>query len=746
MALTITASTPLGETVTDDHFGVNFIDEWEGLENLEQFLGSSGNSENSMGITSLRWPGGSDIEDYELNLSSGVVSLDRMSPPNGKEGTLSISSSTGDPDGDDSLDSFLEFCGDNNVEAKIIIPTEWLVDEQNASIDDITITDAQKDAVKAFVMEAMALAVEHGATISGFEIGNEYQSYFTPAGYAEVLNALVPTIDAAIGENGPDIIAQMNINTSDGGDPLEDDGGNPTLDNPSDSYDLSVYNESGVLGNLDAGIADMIDGLASHFYFQEGQETAQDTTGEWIHTYDNIDDIIAQVADMASAWGNDIDLHITEWGVQSVALAGEDTNWGMQQLAPTLEIFSSMIKYGVDSADIWPMLYHTTALANDGGKLRPIGQLIDLMNDALPGKHVVDVDTSAHGNYDIHLFIGDGEGVAFFSSLTDTGGTKTIDLTDIYGTGYGNVTVQVITFDAASGDTWETTNSVGVIDPFTYTDVDEVSITLGAYEVAVITYETTDEFDSYDVFTDVTISGEEYDDATHGASYKFEGGDENDYVTGSDLHDWIITGKGDDFIDGGDSKDAIYAGNGSDTVYGGKGADYITGGNGNDTIYGEKNVDTIYGGKGADYIDAGQGADLVWDGQGHDTIYLGAGNDTFTGHSKSNGGNDDTIYGGSGNDTFNLKGGNDTITGGNHDDTFIFFGDFQTDTITDFDDAGDDVIDLSNVASITDYSDLTTNHLTVVGNDIHIDGATAGNTIILQDTTLGSLSSDDFIF
>jgi len=71
-----------------------------------------------------------------------------------------------------------------------------------------------------------------------------------------------------------------------------------------------------------------------------------------------------------------------------------------------------------------------------------------------------------------------------------------------------------------------------------------------------------------------------------------------------------------------------------------------------------------------------------------------------------------------------------------------------TDVITDFDILSTpirrDVIDLSDLSSITDFADLVANHLTSSGgNAVISDGNT---TITLNNIDINSLSTSDFIF
>ena len=159
---------------------------------------------------------------------------------------------------------------------------------------------------------------------------------------------------------------------------------------------------------------------------------------------------------------------------------------------------------------------------------------------------------------------------------------------------------------------------------------------------------------------------------------------------------------------------AVFGGFGDDLGYGGEGTDGLFGEGGNDTLYGGTENDRFFGGTGNDYLDGGADDDVIFAGSDFDTIIGGAGNDTLSGN-------------------FNA-------------DIFVFADGFGNDVITDFEALNDnEVIDLSAVSSISDWSDLMSTHLTQDGSDVIIDDL-AGNTIRLLDVDLANLDANDFVF
>ncbi|MEE3099385.1 MAG: S8 family serine peptidase, partial [Pseudomonadota bacterium] len=116
-------------------------------------------------------------------------------------------------------------------------------------------------------------------------------------------------------------------------------------------------------------------------------------------------------------------------------------------------------------------------------------------------------------------------------------------------------------------------------------------------------------------------------------------------------------------------------------INGNRRADDLTGGRGADVLRGRGGADSLDGGGGADRLLGGRGADELRGGRGADQLQGGAG--------------DDVLIGGA---------GRDRLTGGGGADVFAFGGRWGADTITDFNAAQGDVIDLS--ATDIDFTDL----------------------------------------
>lgn len=144
---------------------------------------------------------------------------------------------------------------------------------------------------------------------------------------------------------------------------------------------------------------------------------------------------------------------------------------------------------------------------------------------------------------------------------------------------------------------------------------------------------------------------------------------------------------------------------------------------------------------GNDQLIGGAGDDTVNGGAGRDLLLGGAGGDTLAGETGN-----DIIIGGDGRDLITGGAGTDILQGQGGTDLFIFEDDWGTDVILDFDASSTgDVVVLSDVSAITDYNDLTANHMLELGDHVVIsDGA--GNLIWLLGYELSELESGDFVF
>ncbi|PTV95317.1 serralysin [Rhodobacter aestuarii] len=247
-----------------------------------------------------------------------------------------------------------------------------------------------------------------------------------------------------------------------------------------------------------------------------------------------------------------------------------------------------------------------------------------------------------------------------------------------------------------------------------------------------------------------TLWGETGDDRLEsgdGADFLF-GGLGNDQLFGASGNDVMFGGEGGDFIAGEAGDDDIYGGADNDMLLGGTENDTIRGEDGNDTLWGEAGDDRLEAGDGADVLDGGAGNDQLFAATGDDTLYGGDGGDFMAGEA-----GDDLMYGGADNDLLLAGADNDTLVGGAGNDTlygesgadhFVFATGDGADVIADFLAAAGDLIDLTGLSAVTDFTDLMSYASTISGSTLLDFGA--GDSLTLNGYTAPDLEAGWFLF
>ena len=727
-------SDPASEAISADLFGANFVYDYERIgdlpwERFDELI-------DQLGSPQLRYPGGNAIEtafDY-LNPDSSV-----------------------DLDGDPvmGLSDFIAFTGTRGIEPIILLPTRpflpneshpllvWDAAKGGWAIDPAAVPQARA-VIDSLVTKALAAADQAGVTIAAFQIGNEFPGvtysaddgtprHMSGAQYGVLANEIAQWIDetvAAAGTQGdPQVLVQVRGDFNHGGT----------------GWTSIQATNARVLEQFDADGLAAIDGTSSHIYFREGKTPGD---GLSIHSYDTLGDRIAELAALSDPWsaaaGRDLGLHITEWSVQKttiedpnaqqwqnrdfewhVSAAWKDVaNFGLKQIAPMLEMTAAFNLANVQSAQLWPVMFGATALGleENGGTLTVPGALVAVMTDLLPGTRYLDVDLDAEAaGYDLHVFEGDAGAHVFVSALTEIERVYEVDLSAFAPAG-ATVSVTYLRADTSASDgrfisdgytyivgdaVWLEADLPGLLTTVTEPLVqDTVSLTLGAYEMAVIS-------------------------VNNGLWNRIEGTDAAESLKGTAQDDWIRGYDGADSLRGGAGADLIEGGAGNDALSGGRGADQIEGGAGDDDILGGAGRDLIKGGAGLDTIRAGAGRDQIFAGRGDDVVHGGRGGDMMRGQQGRDalfgddgndllrgGGGADMLDGGDGRDRLRGDGGNDMLTGGTGADRFIFLMDQNSgkDEIVDFTpgedmlelrDGGGDVLAQISVLQSGDHVDLT---------------------------------------
>ncbi|MDE4135094.1 PA14 domain-containing protein [Phaeobacter sp. QD34_3] len=217
----------------------------------------------------------------------------------------------------------------------------------------------------------------------------------------------------------------------------------------------------------------------------------------------------------------------------------------------------------------------------------------------------------------------------------------------------------------------------------------------------------------------VSGGGEGVDRLRNIETLRFEG--DGNEVDAADIEDLDVSfATANVALTGAAVADVIFGTFGGDTLDGDGGDDILIGSFGNDTLNGDSGDDHLSGDSGDDLLNGGTGDDVLEGGSGDDRIVGGNGNDRLDG-----GGGDDRLFGSSGNDIYVFS--TERVA------------DFGTDSIFGFT-FGQDRIDLSGVASVKGFEDLT---ITQVGNAAVID--TGVGTIRLVDVVADDIRPFDFV-
>ncbi|WP_162177041.1 M10 family metallopeptidase [Hyphomonas jannaschiana] len=239
----------------------------------------------------------------------------------------------------------------------------------------------------------------------------------------------------------------------------------------------------------------------------------------------------------------------------------------------------------------------------------------------------------------------------------------------------------------------------------------------------------------------------DYSGATSGITVRLWNGTANGNVAEGDTLSSI------EAVIGSTYGDILAGSSGNDTLNGWGGKDVLNGGGGDDTLIGGFGADTLIGGAGfdtADYSGATSGITVrLWNGTANGNVAEG---DTLSsieavigstyGDILAGSSGNDTLNGWGGKDVLNGGGGNDILIGGFGADTFAYLS--GADVIEDFGTGNGDVIDLTNIGSVSNMTELQALY-SQSGSDAVFDFG-GGNTLTVRNHTWSDLSSGDFLF
>lgn len=710
MKLELTHQPATGLTVRPELFGGNTLYSLNSLDPDGSFV----QAVDQLGVTGLRYPGGTMTEEW------GAAFYD---DPN------TLPAHVTDAYSFIGLDAFLDWTAAQGRAATIVLPTSHLfvgdpVGQAPRRLDMVAVAE-----IGEFVADLVARHPE--AVIDGFEIGNEYWGAvdrMTSQEYGILANAVAIAAQAGLdrvlgaGADQPAILVQSGQQWG-----RDFKLGGVYYGNGMDWPAKVTQANIDVLAELTDAAKVAIDGLIEHYYFVETTDPLNigDTAPEKADRYfrEMQWDIRQWSAAFDPARHGVLDIAVTEWGVAWEARE----QWGLKSAGVVLEMFEGLVRMGASSANVWPIELdgsvdfagsHTDRDGADSDKLTARGQAFRLMAEYTIGLEVLDNGFSAADaavqTVEVNSY-GSADRFVVFISSRDAA-TQDVELdVSAYVPGFSSMSGQRISLinDAAH---WNEARWFAETDPLSAGDLGNsavIDVTLKPFEVVMVEYVLNGAADRF--AAPEYISGAMTADRIYGT-------DGSDEIWGRAGHDFINAGGGDDWVQGNKGRDKILTGTGDDFTKGRKGPDTILGGPGDDDLRGNRGHDQIFGEAGHDTLKGGRGNDWLYGGSGDDVIIAGRG--------------DDVLVGGP---------GHDILSGKQGADRFVFKG-AGSNLVTDYD-AGEDTLDLSETGAR--YSDLT-----IMNTTARIDGETTTGALIdygegtafLVAIDARDLGADDFVF
>jgi hypothetical protein len=446
-----------GHTATSSIFGGNIL----AIRGPMTGEGSYEQAINSLGVTGLRYPGGTLTEDY----------FDIENP----DATVAHHATTGEQSPFIPISQFMSFAESNGHAVTIVIPTRFMLGD-SVDANGNRLPEIDETALRDFIHD-VASGVYGNAEIAGFEIGNEYwgSGEMNAVEYgrlasdmAVIINDELQTVSEQHGIDTDDmsVLVQMghNYGTSNLAAEYAGWAASDVIADLNERYPdarigmgnirgngavnwTEVNNELVIMGFDSDESREAVDGVIAHVY-SRGTESSRlydlNTISRIWMTHDGF---------------RDLEVHVTEWNLKSERGPERDIDFGLNQAREMLDLVETFMSEGVTQAHVWPLIQNTANALSLGpvyAEPTPAGEMFSMISENLVGKTMIDLTPGGSRETeletetaDIHLFAGGGDAVFYIVSTASEDATTSIDLSSVV---HGFDSMEVTVLGVADGE------------------------------------------------------------------------------------------------------------------------------------------------------------------------------------------------------------------------------------------------------------------------------------------------------
>ncbi len=423
--------------------------------------GSYAEAIEQLGVTGLRYPGGSLTEKMFSLRDPDAARV--FSPDLGREVDFIP------------LSGIMDYAEQTGRDLTIVIPTRDQLSDTALDVNGDRMPAIDRDVLTGFVRDVVG--GEYGdARVAAFEIGNEYwgSGEMNAAEYGRLAAGMAQIIDRTLNDlaqtdpDAAEVGVLVQVGTNFGHSDLSDDyAGMAPADVVAEvnaTYGLSL-DESVIYPNGDIDWTEINNEiLLSHF----DDDAMAATDGVIAHVYSRAPVVehsrwyqLEQIEEHWQSIDPELEIHVTEWNQKSNTNAFEDTrDYGLWQAQEMLEQVEEFMRMDVASAQVWPLIQNTPtalALGREFDETTPPGEMFSMLSENLPGMRMLDFapqderGTEMHTTeMDVHAFADGQDMLFYFTSNLQRGLVDSeVDISNLV-EGFGEMEITVL--GVARGD------------------------------------------------------------------------------------------------------------------------------------------------------------------------------------------------------------------------------------------------------------------------------------------------------